>query len=39
VDVKDIKCISMKWQRKYKFMFPIIGFLASKIIEDCWFLN
>lgn len=24
---------------EYRFMFPIIGFLASKNIEDCWFLN
>jgi hypothetical protein len=29
-ECKDIKCISMEWWRKYKLMFPIIGFLASK---------
>jgi hypothetical protein len=39
MNVKDIKCISMEWWRKYKFMFAIIGLLASKNIEDCWFLN
>jgi len=32
MDPKDIKCPS-QWWRKYKAMFPIIGFLAHQILS------